>query len=144
MWRWQVSRVSPDHLHRAKEFDQIGQIIPAGTWNTRVRQELRLGLPETEESIADEPEPVGDLAGQIDELEQEGHALRAKITWLQIAGQTVIAQREHWKSQALAVEELLEAERNRHAAVRTASTRCAAWSRRNCILTSAMAVTLRN
>ena len=58
MRRWQVSRFSPDHLHRAKEFDQIGQIIPAGTWNTRVRQELRLGLPETEESIADEPEPV--------------------------------------------------------------------------------------
>ena len=57
----------------------------------------------------------GRLAGRIDELEQEGHALRARIKRLQIAGKTVIAQREQWKSRALAAEELLEAERNRHA-----------------------------
>ena len=58
---------------------------------------------------------MGDLAGQIDELEQEGHALRARIKRLQNAGKTVISQREEWKSRALAAAELLEAERNRHA-----------------------------
>ena len=42
--------------------------------------------PKTEESIADEPEPAEDLAGRIDELEQEGHALRARIKRLQDRG----------------------------------------------------------
>jgi hypothetical protein len=58
---------------------------------------------------------VEDLAGRIDELEQEGRALRFRIKRLQDAGKTVIAQREHWKSRAVVAEELLEAERNRHA-----------------------------
>ena len=44
-------------------------------------------------------------------LEQEGHALRVKVKRLQEAGKTVIAQREQWKTRALATEELLETER---------------------------------
>jgi hypothetical protein len=64
------------------------------------------------QSIADEPEPGGTGAGRINELEQEGHVLRAKVTRLQHAGKTVIGQREHWKSRALAAEGLLETERN--------------------------------
>jgi hypothetical protein len=52
------------------------------------------------------------LAGRIDELEREGHALRARIKRLQIAGKTVIAK---WKARALSAEELLESERDRHA-----------------------------
>ena len=107
------------------------------------RKPMAANKPKTEESIADEPEPV-DLAGRIDELEQEGHTLRARIKRLQDAGKTVIAQREHWKSRALAAEQLLEAERPGMPAVRIASTRCADWLRRNCILTSARAVSLRN
>jgi hypothetical protein len=41
--------------------------------------------------------------------------LRARIKRLVIAGKTVIAQREEWKARSLAAEDLLEAERNRHA-----------------------------
>jgi hypothetical protein len=33
------------------------------------------------------------LAGQIDELEQEGHTLRARIKRLQNADKTIISQR---------------------------------------------------
>ena len=68
----------------------------------------------TDEGIADRPESAEDLTERIDELEQEGHTLRARIKRLQDAGKTVIAQREAWKSRALAAEELLESERNRH------------------------------
>src|ERR1700693_3551468 len=60
---------------------------------------------KTEETIADEPEPSGDLAGRIDELEQEGYALRARIKRLQTAGKTVIAQREEWQARALAADD---------------------------------------
>lgn len=59
----------------------------------------------TEERIADRPEPAEDLAGRIDQLEQEGHTLRAKVTRLQHAGKTVIEQREQWKSRAIAAED---------------------------------------
>jgi hypothetical protein len=62
--------------------------------------------PRRKQMAANKAEPAEDLAGRIDELEQEGHALRAKITRLQHAGTTVIGQREHWKSQALAAEEV--------------------------------------
>lgn len=79
------------------------------------RSRMAANKPNTEESIADAPEPAEDLAGRIDELEQEGHALRVRIKRLQIAGRTVIAQREEWKARTLAAEELLETERNRHA-----------------------------
>jgi hypothetical protein len=65
--------------------------------------------PKTEDHIADE-----DLAERIDELEQEGYTLRATIKRLRDAGKTVIEQREHWKSRALAAEEQMETERRRH------------------------------
>jgi hypothetical protein len=77
------------------------------------RKPMATNKPETEESIADEREPVVDLAGRIDELEQDGHALRARINRRQHAFKTVIGQREHWKSWALAAEELLGSERSR-------------------------------
>ena len=79
------------------------------------RNQMTANKPKTEQSIADEPEPAEDLARRIDELEQEGHALRARIKRLQDAGKTVIAQREEWRARALGAEGLLEAERNRHA-----------------------------
>src|ERR1700693_5117164 len=77
------------------------------------RKPMAANKPKTEESIADKPEPTEDLAWRIDELEQEGHALRARIKRLQDAGKTVIAQREEWRARSLAAEEFLEAERNR-------------------------------
>jgi hypothetical protein len=54
-------------------------------------------------------------ADRIFEREEEVRALKARIKRLQNAGKTVIAQREEWRARALAGEELLEAECNRHA-----------------------------
>ena len=63
------------------------------------------------EGAPDQPKSVDDLNQRIDELEQEGHALRVKVKRLQEAGKTVIAQREQWKTWALAAEDLMETER---------------------------------
>ena len=68
-----------------------------------------------DEAIADQPESREDLTQRIDELEQDGYRLRATIKRLQGAGKTVIAQRDHWKSLALAAEEQMAMERDREA-----------------------------
>ena len=83
------------------------------------RNQMAANKPKTEERIADE-------AGRIDELEQEGHTLRARIKRLQDAGKTVIAQREEWKSRALAAEKQ----------VRSSALNCPVVQRSNPIIDS--------
>jgi hypothetical protein len=48
---------------------------------------------------------AADLNKQINELEGEVRALKARIERLQNAGKTVIAQREEWKQRALSAED---------------------------------------
>ena len=66
-----------------------------------------------QENTKDQPKSVDELNQRIDELEREGHALRVKVKRLQEAGKTVIAQREQWKTWALATQHLMETERTR-------------------------------
>jgi hypothetical protein len=89
-------------------------------WHYPPVRKLRVRRSRGKPKVADEPQvEVGtspeDSAQRIEELEREGYALRAKITSLRHAGKTVIAQREEWKARALAAEEFLESERDRHA-----------------------------
>jgi hypothetical protein len=44
--------------------------------------------------VADQSASAEDLAGRVDELEQEVYSLRVAITRVQNAGKTVIGQRE--------------------------------------------------
>ena len=94
---------------------RFGDLQPDG-WHYPPIRKLRRHRPRRKPMAANKPktkESIADMAARIAELEQEGHALRARIKRLQTAGKTVIAQREEWKSRSLAAEELLEAERNR-------------------------------
>jgi hypothetical protein len=85
----------------------------------RLRRTRRTTKATTEfgidDAIADRPVSAEDMTGRIDELEQEGYALRATIKRLQDAGKTVIDQREQWKARALAAEEQMATERDRQA-----------------------------
>ena len=81
----------------------------------RSRRTTKATTLGTDESVADQPASAEDLAERIDELEQEGYALRATIKRLQDAGKTIIDQREQWKARALAAEEQMAAERDRQA-----------------------------
>jgi hypothetical protein len=47
------------------------------------------------------------------ELEEEVQALKARIKRFQVAGKTVIAQREQWRARGLAAEKILESDCNR-------------------------------
>jgi hypothetical protein len=67
-----------------------------------------------DERRASETASVEHLTRRIDELEQQGHVLRAKVQRLQSAGRAIIAQRGEWKARALAAEELLAFERHQH------------------------------
>jgi hypothetical protein len=89
-------------------------------WHYPPVRKLRVRRSRGKPKVADESKvEVGtspeDSAQRIEELEQEGFKLRAQIKRLQAAGKTVIAQREEWKARALAGEEFLESERDRHA-----------------------------
>jgi hypothetical protein len=115
-----TARQFMDRLVAEKRF---GDLQPDG-WHYPPVRKLRArrfrGKPitnkvTTEEGFGGQPESVEDLARRIDELEREEYALRAQVKRLQDAGKTVIAEREHWKSRALAAETLLESERDRHA-----------------------------
>jgi hypothetical protein len=85
----------------------------------RMRRTRRTTKATTEfgidDAIADQPAPAEDMAGRIDELEQECHVLRATVMRLRNAGKTVIAQREQWKARALVAEEQMARERDRQA-----------------------------
>jgi hypothetical protein len=89
-------------------------------WHYPPVRKLRVRRSRGKPKVADESKvEVGtspeDSAQRIEELEREGFTLRAQIKRLQAAGKTVIAQREEWKARALAGEEFLESERDRHA-----------------------------
>jgi hypothetical protein len=89
-------------------------------WHYPPVRKLRVRRSRGKPKVADEPKvEMGtspeDSAQRIEELEREGFKLRAQIKRLQAAGKTVIAQREEWKARALAGEEFLESERDRHA-----------------------------
>ena len=83
-------------------------------WRSRVKTKAADDFT-IQEGAPDQPKSVDDLNQRIDELEQEGHALRVKVKRLQEAGKTVIAQREQWKAWALAAEEQIATERDRQA-----------------------------
>jgi hypothetical protein len=98
---------------------RFGDLQPDG-WHYPPVRKLRVRRSRGKPKVADESKvEVGtspeDSAQRIGELEREGFTLRAQIKRLQAAGKTVIAQREEWKARALAGEEFLESERDRHA-----------------------------
>ena len=90
-----------------KHYPPIHKLRP---WRSRVKTKAADDFT-IQEGAPDQPKSVDDLNQRIDELEQVGHTLRVKVERLQEAGKTVIAQREQWKTRALATEELLKTER---------------------------------
>jgi hypothetical protein len=98
---------------------RFGDLQPDG-WHYPPVRTLRVRRSRGKPKVADEAKikvgtPPEDSAQRIDELERGGYALRAKITRLQPAGKAVIARREHWRARALAAEEQMAAESDRHA-----------------------------
>jgi hypothetical protein len=86
---------------------RFGDLQPDG-WHYPPIRKLRRHRPRRKPMAANRPkteESIADMAARIAELEQEGHALRARIKRLQTAGKTVIAQREEWKSRSRAAED---------------------------------------
>jgi hypothetical protein len=52
------------------------------------------------------PVSADELGMRVGELEGEVHTLRASVSRLQVAGKTIIAQREEWKARALIAEQM--------------------------------------
>src|SRR5207248_10726401 len=50
------------------------------------------------------------MEGLVEALERESSALQARVKHLQIAGKTIITQRERWNARALAAEGRLQTE----------------------------------
>ena len=116
--------VAEQFMDRLVAEECFGDLQPDG-WHYPPVRKLRLRRTRrkpkvtnkvmTEEGFWDRPESVEDLTERTDELEQERYSLRATIKRLQDAGKTVIEQREQWKARAIAAEEQMATERDRHA-----------------------------
>ena len=103
-------------MDRLVEEQLFGNLQPDG-WHYPLTRQMRLRsrakhkmgekqkAEDRPQASTCESSSADELGKRIRELEGDACALKAKITRLQHAGRTVIAQREEWKTRALSAEE---------------------------------------
>jgi hypothetical protein len=108
--------IASEYMTRLVACNLYGDVEPDG-WHypKKYQKPLRQSRPKRQPKAADvdqSPTPSPETEYVVD-LEEEVQALKARIKRLQAAGKTVIAQREEWRTRALAAEKIQESDCDR-------------------------------